>query len=487
MATSNLSALSNVTGTLSSAGIGSGLNVESIVSQLMAIERRPLDSLEERAGKLKTTLSEVGKLQSNFSALRDKAQALSSLTLWKGTTASSADASSVSVSSSSGATAGSYAVKVERLASTQTLTSAALDSKDATLGAGRLTIELGRYADDGSFSAKSGSSAVSIEIPPEASTLAEVRDAINTSEAGVVAALVTDASGTRLSLRSKETGAENAFRVSVAETVDDGETAAGLSRLAYDAGGSSGMTRTATAVDAAATINGIAVSSASNTLGQVIEGLSFTLRKTTAADDSVDITVATDTEAVKKAVTDFVSTFNTLASYIRTATAYNAGTKTGGPLQGDQGVLSLQSQLRAAINQGNSNTSRWSTLSQIGITMGTDGTLSTNTGKLDDALGNLGELRKLLADSGDSTASTGFAKRFQQIGDAVLGSDGAITTRNQTLQRAVDNNTKSQESAEQRLNNTEARLRKQYQSLDSTMTKMRTTSGYVSSLFTSSS
>ncbi len=144
MATTNLSALSNVTGTLSSAGIGSGLNVDSIVTQLMAIERRPLDNLEERAGKLKTTLSEVGKLQSNFSALRDKAQALSSLTLWKGTTATSADATSVSVSSSSGATAGSYAVKVERLASTQTLTSGALENKDATLGSGRLTIELGR-------------------------------------------------------------------------------------------------------------------------------------------------------------------------------------------------------------------------------------------------------------------------------------------------------------------------------------------------------
>lgn len=494
MATSSVSG----SATLSSAGIGSGLDVNTIISKLMTVESAPLTLLQDQATSLNAKLSSFGKLQSYFSTMRDKANALTSTTLWNGTTATSSDTSAVkaSTSSSSGtaAAAGNYAVTVNRLATGQTVTSAALPS-GGTLSAGTLTIELGTWTGgtpaSGStpatpptgFTAKSGSSAITVTIGDGDTSLSAVRDKINAAGAGVVATIVTDSTGSRLSLRSKDTGAENGFRVSASETVDDGDAATGLSALAYDATqASSPTTRTTEAANADATINGIAISSASNTLSNVVDGLTLTLQKTTSTPVSVD--VAADTAAVKTAVTDFVTAFNAVAGFIRTQTAYNADTKTGGDLQGDSGALAIQAQLRAVINEGSSASSVFSRLSDVGIAMKSDGTLETNATKLDNALGNLGELKKVLVTDGTTSADSGFVRRFKRLADAALGSDGVFDSRTAGLRTSVTRNSKSQEDMQSRLTLTEARLRKQYTALDTTMAQMSTLSSYLTQQIT---
>lgn len=473
-------------GSISSVGIGSGLDVSTILEKLMAVEQRPLTLLQDQAASLNTRLSNVGKMQGYFSTLRDKSNALTGTTLWGGTVATSADTASVKVSTSTGAVAGNYAVNVSRLAVGQTVTSTALASSATTLGEGTLTIELGTYgAGDpaADFSAKSGSSAVSITIAAGETSLASIRDKINAAGAGVSATLVTDASGSRLSLRSKETGAENAFRISVAESNDDGNPATGLSALAYDAtAASSQMARSTSAANADLTINGIAVSSASNTLSNVVDGLTLTLLKATTAD--VDVGVAEDTASVKTAITDFVSAFNTLASFIRTQTAYNADDKTGGALQGDSATLSLQNQLRSVLNEGSSASSTWSRLSDIGIAIKSDGTLETNDTKLGNALGNLPELKKLLATDGTTSAESGFVRRFKRLSDAALGSDGVFESRSAGIRSSVARNGKSQEAMQERLTQTEARLRAQYSALDTKMATLTNLSSYMTQQIT---
>lgn len=473
-------------GSISSVGIGSGLDVSTILEKLMAVEQRPLTLLQDQAASLNTRLSNVGKMQGYFSTLRDKSNALTGTTLWGGTVATSADTASVKVSTSTGAVAGNYAVNVSRLAVGQTVTSTALASSATTLGEGTLTIELGTYgAGDpaADFSAKSGSSAVSITIAAGETSLASIRDKINAAGAGVSATLVTDASGSRLSLRSKETGAENAFRISVAESNDDGNPATGLSALAYDAtAASSPMARSTSAANADLTINGIAVSSASNTLSNVVDGLTLTLLKATTAD--VDVGVAEDTASVKTAITDFVSAFNTLASFIRTQTAYNADDKTGGALQGDSATLSLQNQLRSVLNEGSSASSTWSRLSDIGIAIKSDGTLETNDTKLGNALGNLPELKKLLATDGTTSAESGFVRRFKRLSDAALGSDGVFESRSAGIRSSVARNGKSQEAMQERLTQTEARLRAQYSALDTKMATLTNLSSYMTQQIT---
>lgn len=473
-------------GSITSTGLGSGLDVASILDRLMAVERRPLDLLQTAATNLGTKLSNVGKLQGYFATLRDKANLLTAPTLWSGTTATSADASAVTVATGSSAVAGSYAVNVSRLAVGQTVTSTAQPAATSTLGAGTLTIELGTWGDGepaAGFTAKAGSSPVSITIGDGETSLSAIRDKINSAGAGVTATLVTDASGTRLSLRSQATGAENGFRVSVAEASPDGNDATGLSVLAYDASAAgSPMLRSTTAANAALTVNGIALSTASNTLTGVIDGLTLNLIKPTSGD--VAVSVAADTASAKTAITEFVTAFNTLASFIRTQTAYNADSKTAGALQGDQSTLALQSQLRAVINEGSSASSTWSRLSDIGLTLKGDGTLETNATKLDNALGNLPELKKLLAGDGGSSAEMGFVRRFKNLADAALGSSGVFESRSSSLQASINRNEKSQDAMELKLEKTRARLQAQYSALDTRMASLTNLSSYMSQQIT---
>jgi flagellar hook-associated protein 2 len=242
------------------------------------------------------------------------------------------------------------------------------------------------------------------------------------------------------------------------------------------------MARTTTAANAALSVNGIALSSASNTLTDVVDGLTLNLVKPTTGD--VAVSVATDTASAKTAITDFVSAFNTLASFIRTQTAYNADSKTAGALQGDQGTLSLQSQLRSVLNEGSSASSAWSRLSDIGLVMKTDGTLETSTAKLDNALGNMAELKKLMAGDGSTSAEMGFVRRFKNLADAALGSSGLFESRNSSLQTSIARNSKSQDAMEQKLEKTRARLQAQYAALDTKMASLNNLSTYMTQQIT---
>lgn len=468
---------------ISSTGIGSGLDVNAIVGQLMAIEQRPLALLQQAKTDLGTQLSAVGRLQSLTAAMRDAAQKLTSVSMWNATASSSADANSVGVATSSGAVAGNYAVAVQRLASAQTVSSRAWPDANAAVGEGTLTIELGRWTGEpapADFAAKAGSTPLTITLGPGETSLATIRDRINAAGAGVTATLVNDASGTRLALRSSETGAENAFRITSSETLDDGDPDTGLSALAYDAGGAgpSRMTPNETARNALATVNGISVSSASNQLAGVADGLTLTLLKETTSP--VAVAVTRDDTAVKEAVTAFTKAFNDLAGYLRDNTRYDAAAKKGGPLQGDRTAMTLQSALRATINQGSTASGVFSRLADVGITMQNDGTLSVDQSKLAAGLASRGELRKLFAGDGPNAAAQGFMTRFAALGSQMLQDDGTLDSRSDSLNAMIARNDKSQASMSTRLAQTEERLRRQYQALDANMARLSGLSNYLS-------
>ncbi len=468
--------------TITSTGIGSGLDVATIVGSLMAIERRPLVQLQSDASGLSSQLSTFGQMQSLTSSMRDKAAAIASVTMWSKTAASSSNTSVIgaSVVPNGGAVAGAYSIAVSQLATSQSLTSRVYTAATNSVGEGSLTIELGSWtgAPPTAFTAKTGATPIAVTVEAT-DTLETVRDKINGADGGVSATIITDASGARLSIRSKTTGEENAFRISASETADDGVASTGLSALAYDpSAGVSNMTRNEVATNALATINGISITSASNTLNEVVDGLTLTLSSVTTTP--VQVNVTPDTAAVKTAINDFVTAFNALASFIQTQTKYDETTKVGGPLQGDSAVLGFQTQLRGVLNEASSASSMWSTLSDIGITMQKDGSLRTDSTKLDAALTNLPELRKLLATDGSSTATSGFMDRFRDLGDAVLATDGTFDSRTDSLNARIESNKDRQEQMQNRLTLTEARLNAQYQALDATMGRLSGQSSYVS-------
>lgn len=464
---------------ISSSGIGSGLDVQGIVSQLMSIERQPLTLLQTAKSELQTQVSTIGKLQSYVSSFRDAAARLTSVTTWNATAATSSDATAVAVSAANGAATGSYGVQVQNLATGQTATSRAFASSSATLSSGSLVIELGSWVGDPAtgFTGKAGSVPVTVNILPGETDLARIRDKINAANAGVTATIINDATGARLSIRSSSTGAENAFRITASEDSDDGDATTGLSALGYDATQASQMTRNAAAVNARATINGIEVTSASNKLEGVVDGLTLTLLKPTAS--AVDVGVATDGASIRKNIDDFVKAFNDLAGYIKEQTKYNAETKKGGALQGDRTVIGLQNALREILNTESNGSAVFKTLSDIGISMKSDGTLETKSSKLDAGMSNLAELRKLFAADGASNADDGFMTRFKALADNALGVDGSFETRSASLQRMLTANTKRQDAMEDRLEEKQKRLLAQYQALDTKMAQLSGLSSYV--------
>jgi flagellar hook-associated protein 2 len=471
------------TGTLSSAGLGSGLDVTSIISKLVQIESQPIANLQQAAQGLNSQLSSIGQIKSYMSALRDAAAHLTDLSLWKGTTASSSDTSSIAATASAGAAAGTYNVQVSKLAQAEGVASGAFASSSATVGQGVMTIALGSWdTNQTTFTPKAGSTAVQITVDPT-DTLAQVRDKINNANAGVVASIVTDSSGARLSIQSKDSGANNAFRIQTQDGGDGNDTdAAGLSALAYDPpSGTQGTTRTQIGADAQATINGIPITSSSNTLSNVLDGLSLTLSKTTTS--AVTVTVATDKDSISKAVNDFATAYNNAMKYLRQQTAYDASSKTAGPLQGNTTVVSMISQLRSLASGTTGASSVLSRLSDIGLTPQKDGTLSVDSTKLSAAMSNLPELQKALAASvptGGASTGGGFAQQFQSYGDGLLSFDGVLQASTDGLNARIKSNTDQQSQMQDRVDAYQERITKLYQSLDTQMANLNGLSSYVS-------
>lgn len=463
---------------ISSTGIGSGLDVESIVSKLVQVERTPINQLLTRTDKLKTQLSAWGKLQSALSSLRDAASKLNSVDLWAPTKASSSNSSALTVSASSAASAGNVAVQVNQLAAAQSLASAVLPSTG--VGAGSLTIELGSWGSDGAFTAKEGATAVTIDIAAGADSPSAIRDKINAAGAGVVASIVNDASGSRLVLRSRETGESNGFRVSVSDADGNGADAAGLSALAYDpSAGVSSMTLKAAATNAQANINGIDIVSESNTLSKAMDGLTINLLATTSSPATLNI--AQDKEAIKTAVTAFSDAYNAVINLMREQTKYDADSKTAGTLQGDSTVVALQGMLRGIAGGSTSLGGAFARLADIGLNPGSTGTLTVNASKLNTALDNPEDLKNFFKglDSSDPR-NNGFSQRLREFIDGALSTDGRVSNKQSSLQSSISANGKRQEMMENRLTLVEKRLRAQYQSLDAQMGKLSGLSSYVS-------
>ena len=457
--------------TITSTGIGSGLDVESIVSALMAIERQPIAKLASQATGLQTKLSAFGKLQSALSTLRDAARTLTNTDTWGAVKGSSSDAGSVAVSAGIGAVAGSYSVEVGQLAAAQTVVGTARAATD-TMGAdGTLSIQLGSWGAGGAapFSADGSRAAVEVSIAAT-DTLAAVRDKINAAGAGVTASIVNDATGARLVMRSSATGASNGFQVNAG---------AGLESLGYTAPSGGGMSLTRAAANAQATINGIAIESASNTLESVLDGLTLTLGKETTAP--VEIGVTRDAEAMQKSVQGFVDAYNAMIKLVADQTRYDAATKTAGSLQGDGTARNMRYALRGVATGNTDGSAVFTRLAQIGLDPQSDGTLKVNTTKLTAALAQSSEMQKLFAFSDDDDATAdGFAQQVRAMADRLLGTDGPLTTRQSGLQAEISRNKKRQSEFEERIARTETRLRARYAALDTQMANLSALSGYVS-------
>lgn len=426
---------------ISAAGIGSGLDIASIINQLVAAERTPeATRIANATGKYTTQLSSLGSLTGALSSLQDKVKALSGNAMEGGFKATSSKTDVFTATANSSAVAGSYDVEVVSLAKADRQASIAyVGGADTVLGNGDVEISV-------------GGEAFTVTLADGANTLGDLRDAINAASdnTGVRATLINEVDGSRLVLTSTKTGNDTGITVtSPLVTMDAG--------VAH------------TAADAHVVIGGFDVYSSTNTVSGAVDGITFTLLSE-APGDAGKLTVAADNSKAQSAIQAFVTAFNSVVNVVKSLTAYNAETRTASPFTGDAAVRGALHSLRD-IMSGVVEGGEFTTLSALGITTSKDGTLSVNNTTLSEALSEDPDAVAALF-SGEK----GIATRLTTALSGLIGTDGSLTSKTGALNRRLKDLGEDTDELERRIENYQTRLTAQYSRLDALLAQMNATS-----------
>lgn len=458
---------------ISSPGIGSGLDVNSIVTQLVAIEKQPLNALKTKASGLQSQVSTYAAIKSQVSALGDAATALSTASAWGVFQATSTNSAAATITTTSSATATSLSLEISALARAQTAASRYI-STDGSLGVagetGTLSISIGSWA-TGSFVAGSALP-VSVDIKGD-DKLSTVASKINAAATGVTATVMRTGTQERLVLRSSSTGEEAGFSVSASGF-------SGLDSLSFNAlnnpsGSTAGMELGQTGLNASAKINGLDIESATNTLTDVTPGVTIALNQVTTSP--VEITVSQDLDALQKKIQTFADAYTALNKTITEALRYVQG-GVSGPLQGDSTTMGLQRVLSNVLASGSTGSS-FSHLSDIGLQRQKDGSLKLDTAKLTTAMKDLPNVQKLFTQNNGSQTTNGFGLKFKDFASGLIASTGTITTKTAALQGSMTRNSDEQDKVNARASRIETQLRKQYSDLDSRLVNLQGLNSYV--------
>lgn len=474
---------------ISSAGVGSGLNVQSIVSQLVAVEQQPVRLLQAKGNTLQTKMSVFGQIKSELSALQDAASALVSASTWNALNVTSGNASAFTGTATSTAQAGSHTIEVNNLVSAQALKSANKYAATDTMGAdGTLTFYTGFTKTDGSFSSTGASDTVAVA---STDTLADVVKNINlkSSTLGVTASIVTVAGQQQLVIRGNTAGANGAFQIDasaglekfrhmpadvVRTNVDNSTTT-----LASHATPTVDMQLGKAAMDAKVTIDGIEVTSSTNAVKDALPGVTLNLLAQTTAPTQLSVDL--DKTAIKTKIQSFQDAYNKLYADLKTQTAYNAASKKGGPLLGDNTAVSMQGMLRSLVGANGPAGSTIGRLSDLGLEVQADGSIKTNSTKLDAALQDTSNVKTFFSLSTGTASTNGIAKRVYDFAFGALGVGGSVSSHSAAFQKAIDQNNKTIDQANTHIDAYQAQLLKQYNALDSNMAKLNSLSTYVTS------
>lgn len=463
---------------ISSTGIGSGLDVEGIITKLVALEKQPLTSLQIKATVIQAKISDYSQVKALVSTLTDTASKLSLDSGWNSLSVTSSDSTAVSATVTGIASTTSFSVGVQQLAKAQSSVSSAVTAGVALGSSGTLNIQLGTWGSGNAFTAGSAAS-VSVTVAAT-DTMAQIANKINDSGVGVIATVLTDASGDRLMLRSSSTGESAGFRIQA--TDDDGTNtdSTGLSRLAFDLSATTaygmGANTYQVGQNAKATINGIAITSTTNKFAGAVAGL--TINATEVTSSNVEITATNDKPATTTNIQAFVDAYNAVNKYLADATAYDDTTKKSGDLQGDSTAIGLRNSLRSMLGTGVVGGS-YKRLSDIGLGMGRDGNLTVDGAKLSTALDNPASVKTLFAQKNTDSTTNGIARKVKTFADGLLAFSGGLNNKADALAAETKRNTANQDKVTARAAAVEKRLRTTYTALDTKMAGLTALSTYI--------
>jgi flagellar hook-associated protein 2 len=440
---------------------GSQLDVQGLASQLVAAERaRPEAQISRQTTQVTTQISALGQLMGSLSTFRSSLSSLKTVEAFSTRTAASSDDKTVAATATSKAVPGSYDIEVDRLAQAHQISSTPFVGGGTTvIGTGTLTVSL-------------GGKSFNIDVTNDNSSLAKIRDAINSAEdnVGVRATLVQGTTGTRLMLSSSTTGAANTIQI--AQSGGDG----GLAQLEYSTSTPNGYTQIKEAQDARVFIAGTEALSSTNTISNVIEGVSITVKKeTTPESGPVSLNIGYDNTAVTNKIKGFVTAYNALTAQVNKLRSYDAATQVAGPMLGDALLGSIESELRSALSSAvDGQPAGFQTLSSIGITTQADGTLGINEAKVQKALEtNFEAVGKLFG------SETGIAARMHAQVENRLKGDGALEARSKNLISQQKDIEKRKDDLDARMVIVRQNYIRQFTRLDTLLSQLQVTSSYM--------
>jgi flagellar hook-associated protein 2 len=456
---------------ITSAGVGSGLDLESLIGKIIASERDPAKNrIDLKETRVQANITAYNNLKKTLQSFQTSLTNLKSASFTSKQVATSTDSTTYQSTVTSAATNGNYAIDVFEMARAQKLaTTANFNNPDATLGS------------SGTLNFSAGTSAFSVAIGAS-DKLSEIRDKVNSAAGNndVIASLLTEDAGlgngttyTRLVFTSKNTGAANAMTITAVDDdmINDDET--GMSQLT-----SVQLAERSPAQDARVVVDGFTYTNSSNTITNAIPGVTLQLFKESSslpAPTSSVLTIANDKATVKKEVEKFVATYNELITVMNTLTNYDPTTEQRGLLSGDATINVLESQIRRIATSVNSSADpALNSLGFIGVSTNKNGTIKLDDTKLTNALNNNFDKFDDLF-SGDNGIATQLDNQLKNI----LGANGAIDTREQGFNKQLKAIEKSRDALEFRLQKIEKRYRTQFSALDNLVAQLNQTGTFL--------
>ena len=431
---------------ISAPGVGSGLDVNSIVNQLMTLERRPLNRLESSKQDLQVQLSAFGTLKSSFDSFQSALKDLKTLNAFEVYKADSADETAFTATANSSAATGFTDIQVISLAEAHKMGSLAIADTDTTT--------LGGSGDQVTFTVNGNA----FTVDGGGMTLSQLRDAINDAadNTGVSATIISENSGSnRLVLTARETGNDNAINLSFTGTLG---TDLGLTDI-----------NTPGQLDSELLVDGLyTITRSSNTISDAISGITLNLKSETT--DAVQLNVSRDTESVTESVQAFVDAYNELQTTIDSLSGE------GNDLEADNTLRSIENQIRAVFNTppGALNSS-FSYLSEVGVSFQRDGKLSLDSDDLQKAIdSDFAGMAELFAND-----DQGYLFRVDALVSTFVQTDGLIGIRQDGLNTRIDTVDQRILDMEFRLELREQRLLNQFTALDVLMGELQGTSNFL--------
>lgn len=447
---------------ISSAGLGSGLPINDLVSQLVAAEGAPTQTrLDRREGLIQTELSAIGLLKGALSSFQSKLSDLSSADSYVNRRSSSTDSNIASLSAKQTAAVGSYALEVENIASAHNI------------------VALNPYTDasEGNLTFTSTAGNVfTVEVGPDEASLEKLAIAINSDEDnfGITAKILNVSGEGRLVLSSNETGMNN--RISSITATGTGD----IQNFGYDFalsvdGDDANWDQTVEALDASFSLEGQSMTSASNILEDIIPDAAITLKDVTETGSSVTLSITKSSSSVRSLLEEFVKSYNELSQLIANLTAYNPETDQASALQGDALTRSIQNQLRSIVSGSGSSFGSVNALSSIGITTNRQGVLEIDSAELASALDNsFDDIAGFFSDE-----SSGLTQRLDAVLEQYVSITGTFNSRTDSLNDRLDRIIGEREKLAARMEKLEARYLAQFTAMDALVANLTSTGNFL--------